>query len=218
MDGRGERLFTLIELLVVIAIIAILASMLLPALNQVREKVNQRKCSHNLNQIGLAMLLYIDDYRGYFPGPSWQQPVINTSTDPFVSKMDTYLGGNREVYVCPSLRPGMPFYFSNKASYHLAISDPYNPMVHNANVFGYYGTVGDKPMSTLMLEKGYEGKKIDNNLTTRYASDTWTIIDADNTGQSHVHAGGLNVLWADNRVSWNPPGLYVTGKFPDWWK
>jgi prepilin-type N-terminal cleavage/methylation domain-containing protein/prepilin-type processing-associated H-X9-DG protein len=85
--------FTLVELLVVIAVIAILASLLLPALGKAKGRAHTISCMNNLRQIGLATQLYIQDHEDELP----QSQHTNAS---WIASLAPYLGGTN-VYRCP---------------------------------------------------------------------------------------------------------------------
>jgi prepilin-type processing-associated H-X9-DG protein/prepilin-type N-terminal cleavage/methylation domain-containing protein len=110
------KAYTLVELLVVIAIISLLAALLLPVFAQAREKARTIECLSNCRQIGMALMLYIQDYDEKYPQehPSSINPAIDDSSgqlenidygSPFI-KILSYVGSaaseSPNLYICPS--------------------------------------------------------------------------------------------------------------------
>ncbi len=209
-----RRGFTLIELLVVIAIIAILAAILFPVFARAREKARQTSCLNNMKQLGLGMLMYVQDYDEMFPGMNNgikpDVPVIPGSDFCYNSGNGNYYHSwaaviypyvkNVQIYRCPSTK-----YNCYGVAYGVPASGINEAQTGTTSIFGRPAQAEIKRPSEIMMigEKGAGGGN-------QY------ILSGQYYAGRMDHNGGSNIAFFDGHAKWMTYSIGPIGHgYPD---
>ncbi len=215
---RDSRGFTLIELLVVIAIIAVLASLLLPAIASAKMKAWQARCASNLRQIGLALTLYADDHDGWMPETSHGTTDTNRS---WIFTLRSYVANVDAIRTCPAdpkakerLRYSASSYVLNEYT-SVDKLDPFGGVIETFRNLNQL----PRPTETITTFIGAESLSpsvYQDHTHSRNWHKGWHTVIADiepnrfrtgGTDTNHLN-GAANYLFADTHVTtWRAPAV-----------
>ena len=217
-DGVKRVRFTLIELLVVIAIIAILAAILLPALNSARERGRSASCISNLKQFGTAFDIYTDANEDFYPCFHTINRAFDFGNGSGPNKNWFYVLFSTGVldvqsFVCPTL-PLNPEYMPYKGSAptarsHYGYNGKFVGQLHRATG-GEYGSTKRSQvrypsmmyvlMDSYTTQSGLPIRQVGSNQVFSYRTTDGGGSGAD-SGQAHSrHNGHVNILYGDSHV------------------
>jgi prepilin-type N-terminal cleavage/methylation domain-containing protein/prepilin-type processing-associated H-X9-DG protein len=209
-----QKAFTLVELLVVIAIIAILAGLLLPTLAVAKSKARQIVCMSNMRQIGIALLLYADDYNGLMPGTTHGNPDTNQS---WIFTLRPYMADVDEVRISPADPRGRERLAHHASSYvlneYVAVEkrDPFGRILESYRNLNHLRRPSDT-MTVFICAEGLSPSVYSDHTHSRNWYKGWHAVlqdiqpDRHRTGGPNADhtKGSANYLFADSRVAGIP--------------